>query len=66
MSRRAARCRGCGERLDATHRPACSEGTEAVLEGDTTPPMVSKDPGPERTAGELLEAIAAELVDGDG
>lgn len=64
MSRQAARCRGCGERLDATHRPACPEGAEAVTEADTVPSMVSKDPGPERTVGELLEGIADELVDG--
>lgn len=63
MSRPAARCRGCGERLDATHRPACPEGTEAVTEADTVPPIVARDPGPDRAPLELLEPTA---TDGDG
>jgi hypothetical protein len=61
MSRPAARCRGCGERLDATHRPACPEGAEAVTEADTVPPIVDKDPGPDRAPAAWLEP-----ADGDG
>lgn len=53
--RPAARCRECGERLDATHRPGCPEGTGRVLDADTVPPMVDRDPGPDRSPLEFLD-----------
>lgn len=50
----AARCRGCRERIDATHRPGCPEGTGAVLVAHTdnadaleARAQARQDPGPE-------------------